>query len=273
MGLFKDFIGTMQTYFQIGGTAAPRIKNNSSVLEIKNAADNAFAKLRALYIAASDDVNVVATLIDSTAKVIQFSYDGASPPAPNANPGKFGFCHTTGGDYTQNDVVYDNVTALIKLPRESVKLIITTDAVTGVVSLNADGVYGWEGSAYVLKGDGASTDTAFVKAIEVSYTKDSGNVDSTTSIPDGARVIRVINDVTTAFDGTAPTVAVSVKGSSPLTIMSTAQNNQKVINQYEVEDFAAIGATQTGVVRVAVTPDSSTVGVGKVLVLYTSPGA
>jgi hypothetical protein len=272
-GTIKDLTGLIGNTLQFSNAVGSRISNSGAIIQIKNAADNAFAELQALALQASPDKNAIPVRIDIQAKVIMYSFDGVSPPSPNANLGKFGFCHTTGGDYTQNDIVYDSGTALIKMTRESCWAIYSTDAITGVVSLNADGAFAWEGSAYVLKGDGSSTDTGFVKSIEISYTKDSGNVDSTTSIPNGARVIRVINDVTTAFDGTAPTVAVTVNGSSPLTIMATAQNNQKVINQYEVEDFAAVGATNTGIVRVAVTPDSSTAGVGKVLVLYTSPGA
>jgi hypothetical protein len=140
--------------------------------------------------------------------------------------------------------------------------------------MNANGVYAWEGSAYVLKGDGSGgTDVGKLMAIELSITNASGNVDSTTSIPSGARIVRVIADVQTVFNGTAPTVEVKVNGSTPLTIMTTTDNNLKSVNQYEVEDFAEVGASNTGVVRAAVVPDSSTTGAAKILVFYISPNA
>lgn len=273
MSLFKNFGGIFGSTFQIGGTAGAKLKNSSAVLEARNAADNDYAKLRALRIQTSPGINDIPVVVDTMAKVIQFSFDGASAPAAGTNTGKFGFCHTTGGSYTAADVVYDTGAVLLVMARETCKIIVTTDAVSGTVSLNADGIYGWEGSAYVLKGDGAATDTGFVKCIKLDITKDSTNVDSTTSIPDGASVIRTSVRVDTVFNGTAPTVAVTVQGSSPVSLMTTGENNLKAANQYDNEDIIDIGATGTGVVRAAVTSDTSTTGVGKVFVFYTTPNA
>lgn len=273
MSLFKKLFGTTEATFQVGGTAGARIKNSSAVMEVRNAADDAYAKLRALLIQTSNGINDVPTLLDAQGKVIQFSFAGATPPAAGVNTGKFGFCHTTGGSYTANDVIYDTGAALLVLPRESCKVIYSSSAVTGTVSLSANGVYGWESTAYVLKGDGAATDTGFVKCIKVAYTKDSGNVDSTASVPSGAYVVRVINFVSTLFNGTAPTMLATIQGSSPLTIMATADSNLKLANQYEVEDVGVVGATETGVVRAAVTPDASTTGAGLLLVFYVTPSA
>lgn len=276
MDLFKKIKGTIENFFHIGSSTGPALKNNSNVLEVRNAGDTDFAKLRALAIQTSPGINDVPTLLDTLGKIIQFDFDGASAPAAGTNTGKFGFCHTTGGSYTANDVVYDDGAALIKLPRESCKILLTTTAITGTVSLNLNGVYGWSGTAYVLKGDGSATDTGFLKTIKIDFTKDSTTVDSTTSIPDGAFVIKVSKvggAAMTAFNGTAPTAAVTVNGSSPVTIMATGDNNLKDTNQYDVEDIVPIGATGTGVVRVTVTADSSTTGVGQIVVFYTSAGA
>jgi hypothetical protein len=273
MDMFKKIKGTIESLFHIGGPSGSAIKNNSGVIEARNSADSAYAKLRALEIQTSPGINDIPTLLDIMAKVIQFSFDGASAPAAGTNTGKFGFCHTTGGSYTNNDVVYDDGSNLRKLPRESCKLIVTTDAVSGTVSLNQNGIYGWSGSAYVLKGDGASTNTGIVKSIRVDYDYTDGNVDSTEEIPSGADVLCVTNSVTTALDGTAPTVGVSVNGSTPLTILATTVSNVKVSAQYESDEKIHVEAANTGVVRVAVTPDSSANGAGFVEVIYTSPGA
>ena len=273
MSVFKNILGVMSSTFRIGGPTGPNVKNNSGVLELRNTADNDYVKGRALRIQTSNGINDIAVLVDAMDKVIQFSFDGATPPNAGDNTGKFGFCHTTGGSYTAADIVYDTGSALLVMPRETCKVIYTTDAVSGTVSLNADGVYGWEGSAYVLKGDGAATDTGFVKCIEVAYTKDSTTVDSTTSLPNGSRVTRVVNRVDTVFNGTAPTLLVQANGSSPVSLMATGDSNLKLANQYDNEDIVDIGATGTGVVRLTVTADSSTTGAGKVLVFYVTPGA
>ena len=275
MSLFKKIFGTTESTFQVGGTSGAKIKNSSAVMEIRNAADNAYAKLRALLIQSSNAPTTdVPTLLDAMIKVIQFSFDGATPPNAGDNTGKFGICHTTGGSYTANDVVYDTGSALLVMPRETVMLLVTAVAVSGTVSLNDDGIYGWEGSAYVLKGDGAATSTGFVKCIKVALAFGSGaTVDSTTSIPSGAFVTRTAVVVGTLFNGTAPTVAVSINGSSPLTIMTTGENNLKLANQYEVEDIFTIGANETGVVRLSYTADGSSAGAANVFVFYTTPNA
>jgi hypothetical protein len=125
----------------------------------------------------------------------------------------------------------------------------------------------------VLKGDGNSGGTGNFKAIQLTITKDSGNVDSTTALADGDIVKGVIVNVTQAFNGSAPTVAITVNGSSPLALMSTAENNLKATNQYEVDTLFQVGATNAGVIRAAVTPDSSAAGAGKVIVVYSTPNA
>jgi len=274
MGLFKNIVGIISATFQVGGTAGAKLKNSSAVLEARNAADNDYTTFRVLRLGASPGINDVPVSIDSQVKVIQFSFNGASPPSAGDNTGKYGFCHTTGGSYTANDVVYDTGSALLVMPRATCAVIVTTDAVSGTVSLNADGVYGWEGSAYVLKGDGAASDTGLVKCIKVALAFGSGaTVDSTTSIPNGAFVTRVAVVVGTLFNGTAPTLAVSINGSSPLAVMTTGENNLKLANQYEVEDVFTIGATETGVVRLSYTASGSSAGAANVFVFYTTPNA
>lgn len=54
MGVFKDLLGTVRSSFQIG-IGGPRIKNNSNNLEVKNAADSAYALIRASLFATYGD--------------------------------------------------------------------------------------------------------------------------------------------------------------------------------------------------------------------------
>jgi hypothetical protein len=42
-GVFSKLLGTITTFFQVGGTAGPGINANGAALETKNAANSAFA--------------------------------------------------------------------------------------------------------------------------------------------------------------------------------------------------------------------------------------
>ncbi len=269
----SNFVGTLKTYWAIGKASIIKIVNNSGIVEIRDSAGTAYAKLRALRIQTSPNIDDVPTLLDSQAKVIQFSFDGASAPAAGTNTGKFGFCHTTGGSYTNNDVVYDDGVSLIKLPRESCKLIVTTDAVSGTVSLNADGIYGWEGSAYVLKGDGAQTDTGFLKSIKVDYDFEDSTVSSTTTIPVGAVITKVINMVNTIFNNGAPTLLVQLDGTNDTTIMDTDESDLLTAAHYHKDELFSVASDYNGVIKLTVTPDGSSAGAGSVIVYYTTPSA
>lgn len=48
MSRWSDLLGTTGSYFRIGGTSGPRLKNSSGVIEARNAADGAYAILRGL---------------------------------------------------------------------------------------------------------------------------------------------------------------------------------------------------------------------------------
>lgn len=271
MNVFKNIAGTLSSIFRVGGTAGVNVKHNSGAVEFKNTADNAFVTARALQIQSSNNIADLVTLLDLIGHVplIEYSFDGASAPAPNANAGKFGFCHTTGGSYTAGDVVYDNVTALVKL--NTCKGLWTSSAVTGTISLIANGMYAKEGGSFVLKGDGSGTNTGVVKVVEIEYDYNDTTVDSTTSIPDGARVVRVENIVATPFNGTSPTVELTVNGSSPLTVLATTLSDLKTSAQYEDQEVKLVGATNEGVVRATVVSSSSSAGAGRALIFYVTP--
>lgn len=265
--IIKKLDGTSGSKFLVGSV---NIKDSTGVAEVRNAGDTDYGVLRAKSIQASNKLNDVATLIDVMDKVIQFSFDGASAPAAGTNTNKFGFCHTTGGSYTANDVVYDDGDSLIKLPRDVVKLIVTTSAVSGTVSLDANGIYGWNGSAYELKGDGGATDAGKILNVKVAWNFEDSTVDSTASIPSGADVIKTVVYVTTALNGTAPKLNIKVNGSTPLTILADDDFNVGVAKQYTSEEEFSVSSDNAGVVRVTVTPSTSDAGEGYVRVFYTT---
>lgn len=273
MDIFSDFIGTMSSLFRVGGTSGGNIKYNSSGLELKNSADSAFVAGRALPIQTGGTINDLATSIDLRGRIAQigFSFSGGSAPSAGSNTGKFGFCHTSGGSYTAGDVVYDDGSTTLSSFKITYPLhVTTTTAISGTISMIANGIYSNDAGTWTLKGDGAGSGTGNVQFVELNITYASGNVDSTTSLPSGTRILGVDTVVTTAFDGSAPTVAVSINGSSPVTVQSTTGNNLKVINQYKTTAITQIGGTGAGVVRAAVTPSSSTVGAAVIYVWYVT---
>lgn len=274
MSIFKDMIGVIGNIFQFGNGSGPNIKNNSAVIEFKNAADNAYAVGRALELQSGAGANDIAVRIDSEMKVIEFSFNGGSPPSAGANTGKYGMCHTAGGSYTAGRVYYDTGSALQLIPLVSARIIVTTDAISGTVSFNADGVYGLEGgTTWVLKGDGTSPASNTEQCIKVAITHATGaSASSTASVPSGAVITRVVCDVTTLFN-TAATVQVVIDGSTDLEVMSTAQNDLTKANQYEVDDIKAVGADNTGVVKCVYTDNSASAGAADIYVFYVTPSA
>lgn len=274
MSVFKNFLGTMSQYLKIGGPSGPRVKNNSGTFELRNTGDSSFATGRAAHIQSGAAVNDIVSLLDLQGRVpnITWSFDGASPPSPGANTGQFGIVHTTGGGYTQGRVYYDDGTSLILMPTEVVRSITTASAVSGGVSLIANGVYALQGGSWVLKGDGTGAVTGLSRWVEVPFDyNDAGTpVDSTTSIADGARVLGSRFVVETAFDG-SPTVQVTINGSSPETIMGTSQNDPTETEEYQTDLTHKITSSNEGLVRVTLTATAPTAGAGYVLVEYATP--
>lgn len=272
MNIYKKIYGIVGSWLGFGNGAGFGLKNSSGVAEIRNAGDTAYAVARALRLQSGANIADLVTRVDLQGRSpnIEFSFDGGSPPSAGSNTGKFGFCHTTGGSYTAGDVVFDDgSTALSSFKLPYCTTFTTSSAVTGTISLIENGLYALQSGSWVLKGDGGGTSTGVVKLIEVPIVFGSGNVDSTTTVPDGARITKTAVRVGTAFNGTAPTVLVTAQGSSPVTLMGTSDSNLKVSAQYESDEVFEIGATGAGAIRAAVTPDSSSAGAATVLVEYT----
>lgn len=272
MSLWTKIRGIMGNDFQIGGPSGPNIGNNSNVVEIKNAAKTAFAKVKSASISASDVANNVVTLLDLQGRValIQYDFTGGSAPVAGANTGKFGFCHTTGGGFTAGDIVYDpGAVALVVMPFEVCRHITTTSAVTGTINFIANGLYAQESlRTYVLKGDGGSSATGHVLSIAVAYAHDNVAPVSTTQVPANATILNVRNEITEAFNGTSPTVTVTLEGAGSTTIQAAADLDPKTLGIYD--EPQRTNNPDLGTVKVAVAPDSSTNGEGTAVVEYVT---
>lgn len=278
MAWYEKIRGIIGNLFQLDGQDGPQIKNNSGVIEARNNTDSTMALLRGSGIPSSGStLDDIPDLLDMRGRVadIEFSFDGASPPTPGANNDKFGFVHTSGGSYTAGDVVYDNGTALITIPANVAKHLTSRSAVSGTISLIANGVYARQGATWTLKGDGTPTLQGVELAIAVGYdfNDDGTPVLSTTNVPDGAIVTRVTNSVQTAFNDVASTVQVDIDGTSDETVMQTADSKLKAANEYSVPQHTDIDSSTTGPVKVTVSAGTSTAGAGEIIVHYVTPYA
>lgn len=265
-------VGVMGNLFGIGGTGGIKIKNDSGVGAARNAADNDYVKFRAARIPASgENINDLVTLLDAQGRCpnITFAFDGATPPSGGANTKKFGFCHTTGGSYTAGEVVYDDGASLLKMPSSVCGLITTGLAISGTISLINNGLYALQGGTWTLKGDGGSSFTGLVKSIEVTYTYSDATKSSSTSIPDGAKVLCTRNLVETAFDNLA-TLEVVVDGSSDETLLATTDTDQETVGEYQSDETHVISSSTEGVVKLTIA-NSPTAGAGRVIVEYVTP--
>jgi hypothetical protein len=271
--VWKRLRGTMRDLFGIGNEEDGfNIRNAAGVAEIRNAEDDAYQTLRAARIASGAHLNNLPTLLDMQGRIpnITFSFEGNTPPTGGTNSAKFGICHTDGTSYNAGQVVYDNGSVLVLIPTEVVRTLTTASAVNGTLNMIANGLYAWQGSSWVLKGDGAPVDQGINKCLEIPISTE-GPYDSTTSIPEGARVVRTSILVDTAFSAST-TVTVFVQGSTPLQLMGASDSKITKVGQYEDDEIHRVLTANEGVVRVNIigTPG---VGEGSVFVFYTTPSA
>ena len=169
-------------------------------------------------------------------------------------------------------VVYDDGSSLVEVPTAVCSAVTTVSAVAGSLNWIANGLYTRNAAgAWTVKGDGGASGTGIRKTLEVPFTySDSGTpVDSSTSIPSGARIYDVGVDVTTLFGGT-PVLSVTVDGSvNQPTLLSSAAGDCDLatVNEYQKSGRVAIDSNSAGVVRVSLT-GATTTGVGVVYVHY-----
>jgi len=271
MAVKTNTLGTLQTTYEIGKANKTKLKNNSGVLELRNTGDSAYLIFRSLEAnsTSSPNDNDIITFFDvkSSDVLIEFDFDGASAPAGGTNTGKYGFCFTTGGAFTQGKVYYDTGSALLEV--KHVTKLATTTAVSGTISLNANGIYYKQAGTWTLKGDGASSGTGNKKVIKLSFAYTDTSVNSTTSLANGTQIDKITVVKLVAFNGTAPTLAIKVDGATDLPILATADNDLKSTTTDVSLDAYLVESANAGVVNLAIVSDSSSAGNGYVLVEYS----
>lgn len=270
MGVLTTAKGTTQTAWWLSNGTV-RLVNNGGVWELQDNAGNT-AVVRVAGIPASGETSEdVPNYLDlrGIGALIEFSFSGSAAPTPGDNTAKFGFCHTSGTTFTAGKIYYDTGAALVE--QTHVRLIITKTAITGTVSLNANGVYALEGSTWTVKGDGAAN--SVFPPIKLSFSHASTTVTSTTAIPDTAEVYAIRCNVTEVFNGTAPTVAGVTDGDSPVNVIVTGDFNLKIAEQYNNDTQIVLGTDKGGHIVLTVTSDSSSTGEADAYIFYSIPAA
>jgi hypothetical protein len=269
-----DNDGILGDHFQVGGSlAGPELKNSSSVLEVRNGADSAYALLRAANIAASGEQLVdLVNLLNLKGRIPNITFDfSGDPPGAGTNTNEFGFCHTTGGGRTAGDIVYDDGASILFIPSSVAMHLTTSSAITGTISLSANQLYALEGGSWVGKSVPSAV-AGSAQTVEVTYSYSGGPFDSSASIPNGARVTRVTQRITTPINNSG-TLTLSVNGSTPVVLINAeTETNRSASDRIDRFLSSDIGADNTGVVRIAI-GGSPGAGAGSIIVEYTSPNA
>ncbi len=271
--LHKKIRGIIGSILQIG-IDGPNIKNNSGVVEIKNADDSALARLKAA--TPTDDSDVVTKkYADSAERAMVVKRQADCSSALPANTGVRGFVvvTTAGTGAAIGDVLFDDGSGSGTMEILSAiegRTIAVTDALSGgTISFDPDTIYIWDadGTAWVAIGDiGSVTGSSRIIRFPID---NSASQDSTFSIPANARVLRCDVEITTAYSGGA---SIQVGNTSTANLIQTTSDNKPQSSSgkiYSVDQDTAWGGSAS-VVRVAVggTPAA---GAGVVVVEFCSP--
>jgi hypothetical protein len=271
MALYDKIVGTSSETFQVG-LVGNVLKNHTDGLAVRDENDTVNKNLVVARPQGANADTHAAPYLDVKERVLltEFSFDGGSPPAPGTNTGQYGICHTSGGAYNAGAIYLDDGAALTEVTVNKGHLLMSTSAVSGTVSLIANGIYIAQAAtapySWTLKGDGTASTTGLQKAVKIPVTSTAGTFDSTTSIPSGAKILRVYSDVKTAYDGGA-TLEVSINGSTPLVVQATSDNRPNKVGLYANTPFSDVGATNAGLVRVTL-GGAPTTGSADVVVEY-----
>lgn len=271
--IYDDLRGVYSPKFRIGDIGGIDVFNNSGVMEFVDAS-GVRVTTRGAHIKAGANLNDLVTFLDAKARVadIEFSFDGSSPPTAGANNGKFGICHTSGGEYSVTEVYYDNGSELILIPSELVKHITTAVAVSGTIQLLQYGFYTRRGASFMLTGDGTPVEAGKMNVISIPFTKDAVSaILSTKPIGSLNEITRLSVVVTEAFDGTDPSIDIVLDGTTPLSLWTC--NRITTLGQYENREIQKVDASSSGNVSVTLSGGGSTTGAGFVYVFYGLPFA
>lgn len=273
MSLWSKIRGTVETIFQIG-LGGPQIKNNSGVVEARNAADSAYAIVRGATPVGNNDL-ATKTYVDTLASrtIVDAQFDGNNALPANSGTRHFYVVTTTGANASIGQLIFDDGTSTgtaTVLAAVDGRLIITTQAFTGgTVSLNAESLYTWDAGTTAWINAGGSSMSGAIRVVRYGVTNANGAQDSASSIPANAIVLRAELNVTTPYSPGA-TISIGQNG-SPTLLEATTDNLPQTAGIYQVPQETSWGGSALPVrATIAGAPAA---GAGFVTVEYSVPDA
>jgi len=273
MGLFKNLVGSMSSFFQFGGPTGMAIKEAGGLLQVRNADDTAFARLQVDTPTADSDA-VTKLYADTLEKPLIVSRQADTSAALPTNTGVRGFVvvTTAGSGAAIGDLLYDDGSGagtMSILAAVEGRTIAVTDALTGgTITFDADSIYIWDADAgtpeWVKIGDIGSV-TGTVRVIRFSV--GTATVDSATSIAANDRILSASLDVTTPYSGGA-TIELGKAGGTVDLIQDANDNRPQASHTYDKEQDTDWGA---GGAAIRATVTGAGVGASTVVVRYTNP--
>lgn len=224
------------------GKKGPKLKNNSSIIEHRNAADDDFVIARGAHPIGDNDL-VTKKYLETMANVyVTGQIDGGSPPAAGT-PGRIFICTTTGGSYTLKYLYRDTGTAWEEIvPVEGMRISVTDALTGGTDEYTADTLYMWDadGSTWVDIGPApAETETVKGKYVTLGYSDTGANLIK--NVPANAAITKVKVKVTQAFDGTTPTIIVGDSVDDDRHMLAI-ENDLEIADLYETNVFYQYGS-------------------------------
>ena len=272
MGFFKNSIGTMSEFFQIGGPSGPLVKNNAGVLQTRNSDDTDFSRLQVATPTADQDAvtKLYADTLEKPLIIARQADTSASLPANTAVRG-FVVVTTPGSGAAIGDLLYDDgssVGTMSILTAVEGRTIAVTDALSGgTIEFDPDSIYIWDddGTQWIKIGDiGSITGADRV----VRFALGTATIDSSSDIPANARITRCWVDISIAYNAGA-TIEIGLAGGATDLLQSTTDNVAQFQHVYVKEQDTSWGVSAAAV-RATITATS---GSGVATVFYSVPNA
>ena len=274
MDLRKKIRGIIGSIFQLG-LGGPQIKNNSGVIEMRNAADSDYVRLKTL--APVDDNDVVnKKYADTLSKPIITKRQADTSASIPTNTAVRGFLvvTTAGSGAVIGDVLFDDGSSSglmeILAANEGRTLAITDSLSGGTITFDPDSIYQWDedNTVWVKIGDIGSV-TGAIRTVRFTI-DNSAQQDSTFAIPANARILECVLEITTQYSGGTD---IDIGNTSTVNlIMDQGDNNPQqggVPNSFSIEQDTDWGGSDS-VVRVTITGGPAA-GAGVVIVKFTTP--
>jgi len=120
-----------------------------------------------------------------------------------------------------------------------------------------------------ITGSAGGVTNGITEAISMLFTSATGNINSTTTLPDGATIHRIQIKKPVVFDGTTPVVNIYCSGSSLLPLVTGSMSNLKSGVDDLVFDIYSVTPTTSGSILLSLTGSGATVGTARAYIFYT----